>query len=70
MFPINHTGCNTAPAYATAPAHLHLCDPQDNLHLPPLPPPPARMHSHSCPNHTHSIHVCSAKYMRGPERVI
>ena len=53
---------------------VHLCDPQDKLYLPPLPPPPPSLPMNSmhdlrilCSNHTIT---CSAKVIRGPERVI
>ena len=67
-----HSQKNSTPGTgAPNSAPLHLCDLQDKLYLPPLPPPPAVSHDLRifCSTHT-TISYSSSKVIRGPERVI
>ena len=69
---LRHSQNNSTPGTgAPISAPLHLCDHQDKLYLPPLPPPPAVSHDLRifCSTHT-TISYSSSKVIRGPERVI
>ena len=71
IIPVSIALNSTPGTGAPISAPLHLCDHQDKLYLPPLPPPPAVSHDLRifCSTHT-TISYSSSKVIRGPERVI